>query len=436
MTDNTQHGNPSHKLESDVRSYVRSYPIVIKKAKGAIITDENGNEHLDFLAGAGALNYGHNNPHIKKHLIEYLESDGIIHSLDMATQAKNHFMDVFGDLILKPRGLEYKIQFPGPTGTNAVEAALKLARKATGRTGVISFTNGYHGMTLGALAVTGNKYHRENIPGIPYGDVTFMPYCRYTNTLDNSIEFLRIKLEDDSSGLDLPAAIILETIQGEGGINQATTQWLQDLRALCDEFGVLMIIDDIQAGCGRTGDFFSFEESGIVPDIVTLSKSIGAYGLPMALVLMKPEIDVWKPAEHNGTFRGHNLAFVAAAKALEHYWANDDFSKSIKYKSALLKEKLTAFADNFPQAEFSVRGRGLMYGLESLADRTLAGQIQKKCFENSLIIETCGSNGQVLKFLMPLTITEIELNKGLSIIRNACEEILENKTEQKRARKT
>lgn len=421
--------DPSHKLESNVRSYVRSYPMVIKKAKGAIITDENGNEYLDFLAGAGTLNYGHNNPEIKKHVIEYLESDGIIHSLDMATQAKNEFIEVFSNLILKPRNLDYKIQFPGPTGTNAVEAALKLARKVTGRTGVISFTNGYHGMTLGALAVTGNKYHREHIPGTASSDVTFTPYCRYSNIVDNSIEFLRYKLEDDSSGLDLPAAVILETVQGEGGINIATSKWLRELRALTKEYGVLLIIDDIQAGCGRTGDFFSFEEAGIVPDIVTLSKSIGAYGLPMALVLMKPELDVWKPAEHNGTFRGHNLAFVAATKALEHYWADDQFSKSIKHKSALLKKKLDAIATKFPQAEFDVRGCGLMYGMESLADETLASQIQKKCFENHLIIETCGSKGQVLKFLMPLTISESELNKGLSIVTQACEDILVDEQE-------
>lgn len=428
---NTQHLDPSHELESDVRSYVRTYPIVIQKAKGAILTDEDGNDYLDFLAGAGALNYGHNNPHIKSHLIEYLESDGIVHSLDMATEAKLNFLETFYNLILKPRELDYQIQFPGPTGTNAVEAALKLARKATGRTTVISFTNGYHGMTLGALAVTGNKYHREHIPGVPYGDVVFMPYCRYTNTVDNSIEFLRVKMQDDSSGLDLPAAIILETMQGEGGINLATNKWLQDLKALCDEFGVLLIIDDIQAGCGRTGDFFSFEEAEIVPDIVTLSKSIGAYGLPMAIVLMKPELDVWKPAEHNGTFRGHNLAFVAATKALEHYWADDNFSQSVKHKAALLKEKLGSLAEKFPEAEFDVRGRGLMFGLESLADEALAGQIQKKCFENGLIIESCGSNGQVLKFLMPLTITETELNKGLSIVEQACEGILTQ--EQKRA---
>lgn len=415
--------DPSHRLESNVRSYVRSYPIMIKQARGAVITDENGNEYLDFLAGAGTLNYGHNNPAIKRYIIEYLESDGIIHSLDMATQAKNDFIRTFDDLILKPRNLEYKIQFPGPTGTNAVEAALKLARKITGRTGIISFTNGYHGMTLGALAVTGNKYHRENIPGIPSGDVTFMPYCRYSDSISNSIEFLRYKLEDASSGVDLPAAIILETVQGEGGINVATGSWLRNLRNLCDEFGVLLIVDDIQAGCGRTGDFFSFEEAGIAPDIVTLSKSIGAYGLPMAVVLMKPELDVWQPAEHNGTFRGHNLAFVAATAALKQYWADDVFSKDVKKKSALLKERLDTIAEKFPEAEYEVRGRGLMYGLEAKSDETAASQIQKICFENNMIIETCGSKSQVLKFLMPLIITEGELDKGLSIVERACREV-------------
>ncbi len=425
--------NPAHKIESNVRSYVRSYPITIETAKGAIITDEDGNEYLDFLAGAGTLNYGHNNPHIKQHLINYIESDGIVHSLDMSTKAKHKFLQTFDDLILKPRGYDYKVQFPGPTGTNAVEAALKLARKATGRTGVISFTNGYHGMTLGALAVTGNKYHRENIPGIPYGDVTFTPYCKYTETVDNSIEFLRYKLEDDSSGLDLPAAIILETVQGEGGINPASTKWLKNLRDLCDEFGVLMIVDDIQSGNGRTGNFFSFEEAGIVPDIVTLSKSIGAYGLPMALVLMKPELDIWEPAEHNGTFRGHNLAFVAATNAIEHYWSDDKFAQSVRDKSKMLKSRLDNIAATYPQAEFDVRGTGLMYGLESVADESLAGQIQKKCFEHNLIVETCGSNGQVLKFLMPLIITEEELDKGLSIIEEVCAELLKNKTLSKAA---
>ncbi len=416
--------DPAHKIESNVRSYVRSYPIVIKQAQGSIITDEDGNKYLDFLGGAGALNYGHNNPKIKSHLIEYLQFDGIIHSLDMASHAKLDFLNTFNNKILMPRGLNYKVQFTSPTGTNAVEAALKLARKVTGRTGVISFTNGYHGMTLGALAVTGNKYHRQGIPGVESTHVTFMPYCRYVDGLDSSIDFLRYKLEDDSSGVDLPAAVIVETVQGEGGINVATTQWLKNLRELCNEFGVLLIVDDIQAGCGRTGDFFSFEASGIVPDIVTLSKSIGAYGLPLALVLIKPELDQWKPAEHNGTFRGHNLAFVAADKAIQYFWSDDKFSESVKRKEVFLRQRLEDLANKYPEADFDVRGRGLMYGIEAKANENIAMALQKICFKNGLIIETAGSHGQVLKFLMPLTISDAELERGLDIVEASCEQAL------------
>ena len=416
--------DPSHNLESEVKSYVRAFPIVVEKAKGEIITDQNGEEYLDFLSGAGTLNYGHNNPEIKECLLEYLKADGLVHGLDMSSTAKNHFIDTFNELILKPRGLKYKLQFCGPTGTNAVEAGLKLARKVTGRTNVMAFTNGFHGMTLGALSVTSNNYHKEGIPATASAHTTFMPYCGYTNNLESSIGFLRDFLRDNSSGVSLPAAMILETVQGEGGINIASKKWLRSLCKLCTEFGILLIVDDIQMGCGRTGDFFSFEEAGIEPDIVLLSKSIGAYGLPMAVVLLKPELDQWEPGQHNGTFRGHNLAFVAAAKALEHYWANNDFSKSIKHKSALLEENLQNIMSAYPELDFEVRGRGLAYGLESKADKSLAQKLSKECFSNKLIIETCGSDSQVLKPLPPLTITEAKLKEGLNIIKSAVKNVL------------
>ena len=219
--------DPSHTLESNVKSYVRTFPIMVEKAKGAIITDKNGEEYLDFLAGAGTLNYGHNNPKIKEHLLEYIQSDGLIHGLDMASIAKDSFIDTFDKLILEPRGLKYKLQFCGPTGTNAVEAGLKLARKVTGRTNVIAFTNGFHGMTLGALSVTGNNYHKEGIPSTASAHTTFMPYCNYTDNLESSIKFIRDFIRDNSSGVSLPAAIILETVQGEGGLNLASKEWLR-----------------------------------------------------------------------------------------------------------------------------------------------------------------------------------------------------------------
>jgi diaminobutyrate-2-oxoglutarate transaminase len=415
----SQSTDPSHKLESSVKSYVRSFPFVGTTAKGAIITAEDGTDYLDFLSGAGTLNYGHNNDHIKDALIDYIQQDGIIHGLDMATKAKNHFIETFDQTILKPRNLDYRLQFCGPTGTNAVEAAIKLARKVTGRLNIFSFTNGFHGMTQGALAVTGNNYHKEGIPGTYSHHTTFMPYCDYSKNVDDSIAYIRQHLNDNSSGVNLPAAMILECVQGEGGVNVASPRWLRGIRKLCDEFGIILIVDDIQMGCGRTGDFFSFEESGITPDIVLLSKSIGAYGLPMALVLIKPELDTWKPAQHNGTFRGHNLAFVAATHALNHYWSNDSFSKDVKRKSKIMEESLQTIARRYPELDFDVRGRGLVWAMESKKIPELAETIQKICFEHHMIIETCGSKDQALKPLPALVITDEELQQGLSIIEAA-----------------
>ena len=422
---NTVNTDPSHTLESNVKSYVRSFPFLAKRAKGSSIIADDGTHYLDFLSGAGTLNYGHNNDHFKQAIINYLEEDGIVHGLDMATEAKNRFIETFAQKILKPRGLDYRLQFCGPTGTNSVEAAIKLTRKVTGRVNIISFTNGFHGMTMGALAVTGNNYHKEGIPGTDSQYTTFMPYCGYSDNINDSIDYIRQYLIDNSSGVNLPAAIILESIQGEGGVNVASPRWLRGIRKLCDEFNILLIVDDIQMGCGRTGDFFSFEEAGIAPDIILLSKSIGAYGLPMALVLIKPELDIWKPAQHNGTFRGHNLAFVAATEALNHYWKTDDFSKDIKRKSKLVEERLQKIAKTYPALDFDVRGRGLVWALESTKDPALAAKVQKICFRHNLIIEVCGSQGQALKPLPPLTITDAELINGLDIIEAAYAEAVQ-----------
>ncbi|MDB2414804.1 diaminobutyrate--2-oxoglutarate transaminase [Rickettsiales bacterium] len=425
MTYKTQK-DPSHKLESNVKSYVRNFPFVATKAKGATIYADDGTEYLDFLSGAGTLNYGHNNDHFKEAVISYLENDGIVHGLDMATKAKNEFIETFNKNILEPKNLDYRLQFCGPTGTNSVEAAIKLARKVTQRVNIISFTNGFHGMSAGALAVTGNNYHKEGIPGTHSQYTTFMPYCGYSDNVDDSIAYIRQYLKDNSSGVNLPAAIILECIQGEGGVNVASPRWLRGIRKLCDEFNILLIVDDIQMGCGRTGDFFSFEEAGITPDIVLLSKSIGAYGLPMALVLLKPELDIWQPGQHNGTFRGHNLAFVAATEALNHYWNNDNFSEAIKSKAKMIEKSLNKIAKSYPEFDFDVRGRGLVWALEAKKNETIASEVQKECFKHGLIIETCGSVGQALKPLPSLTITESELLKGLSIIEKSYSDVIHN----------
>ncbi|WP_418184590.1 diaminobutyrate--2-oxoglutarate transaminase [Aliarcobacter vitoriensis] len=412
-------------FESEVRGYIRSFPTIFKKAKGSILTDEQGIEYIDFFAGAGTLNYGHNNEHISQALIEYIQNDGIVHGLDMATTAKKEFIQTFHELILNPRNLEYKLQFTGPTGTNAVETALKLARLVKKRSNIIAFTNGYHGLSQGSLAVTGNNQYRDE-SYISRTNATFMPYDGYFGDF-NTLKYLRKFIEDSSSGVDLPAAIILETIQGEGGINVASKEWLQELDSICKEFDILLIIDDIQVGNGRSGEFFSFEFAGIKPDMVTLSKSIGG-GLPMALLLFKPDLDQWKPGEHTGTFRGNNLAFVASKVSLEHYWKNDDLSNAVKYKENILKTKLEEIANKHRDiCTIDVRGRGLAYGFEIKNDTNIAGELSSYCFNEQLIIETCGSVGQVVKFLPPLLISEDLLIEGLNRFEKAFDKLLKDK---------
>ncbi len=411
-------------LESEVRGYVRAFPAVFDTAKGAFLYDEQGNEFIDFFAGAGTLNYGHNNPLISAALIEYLQRDRIVHALDKATVAKKHFLQKLRDTILAPRNLEYKVQFTGPTGTNAVETALKLARMVKRRSNVIAFTNGYHGLTMGALAVTGNDFYRDESYGAR-NNADSVPFDGYFGPDVNTIDYLRRFLEDASSGIDLPAAVIVETVQGEGGINVASNQWLQELEALCREFDILLIIDDIQMGNGRTGTFFSFEESGIKPDMVTVSKSIGG-GLPMALLLMRPELDQWKPGEHTGTFRGNNLAFVAATQALS-YWDNDDFADAIKYKGAIMQEELGRIKDKYTdRLDAELRGRGMVWGLDF--QRTgFAGEVSQAAFDSNLVIELAGADDSVVKFLPALIIEEDTLRKGMSIIDRVIGELLEQK---------
>ncbi|MCV3213047.1 diaminobutyrate--2-oxoglutarate transaminase [Plectonema radiosum NIES-515] len=405
-----------NQLESNVRNYCRSFPTVFKKAQGSILEDENGCKYLDFFSGAGTLNYGHNNPKLKERLLDYINADGLVHSLDMATVAKKEFLIAFAEIILKPRELDYKIQFCGPTGTNAIEAALKIARNTTGRHNVISFSNSFHGVTLGSLAATANAYYRE-ASGIPTIGVTFMPYDGYLGSDVDTTEYLDKVLSDRSSGVDLPAAVILETVQGEGGVNVASFSWLRSLLKVCRKHHVLLIVDDVQAGCGRTGTFFSFEEAGISPDLVILSKSLSGFGLPFSVVLIKPELDQWKPGQHNGTFRGNNLAFVTAKAALEIYWQNDCFSASVKEKGTILRNRLEQIVKNNWEWDFSVRGRGMIQGLDC-KDGDLASNIARKAFEKGLVIETCGSKGQVIKCLSPLTISEQELEQGLNILEN------------------
>lgn len=410
-------------IESEVQSYARAFPRVFNKAQGEFMYDTEGNRYLDFLAGAGTLNYGHNNPVFKRKLLDYVHSDGITHGLDLHTAAKQEFLETFNEKILKPRGLEYMVQFTGPTGTNAVEAALKIARNVTGRENIVSFTNGFHGVSLGSLAATGNSHHR-GAGGVSLAGVSRMPYDGYLGEGIDTTVYLDKVLSDSSSGIDSPAAVIVETVQGEGGINAASFDWLRNLQAVCRRHGVLLIVDDIQAGCGRTGTYFSFEEADIYPDIVTLSKSLGGYGLPFAVVLMRPELDQWRPGEHNGTFRGNNFAFVTATAAINAYWSDDHFSADIKRKGAYISQRLQTIVDRYGEGNFSCRGRGMFQGLNCVSGK-LAAKITKKAFERGLIIETSGADDQVVKCLCPLVISDENLKAGLDILEQSVADILE-----------
>ncbi|RYY27632.1 MAG: diaminobutyrate--2-oxoglutarate transaminase [Sphingomonadales bacterium] len=400
--------------ESQVRSYSRAIPRQFNRAEGVWLHDTNGGRYLDFLSGCSTLNYGHNHPVLKQALIDYIVADGITHGLDLHTDAKAEFLGALEDVILRPRGLDYRAMFTGPTGTNAVEAAIKLARKVTGREMILAFTNGFHGMTLGALACTGNAGKRSGA-GVPLSHVSHEAYDGYHGPDVDTAALLDQRLSDPSSGLDAPAAILVETVQGEGGLNVASPEWLRAIAQIAKKHGALLIIDDIQAGCGRTGGFFSFEGMEFTPDIVTLAKSLSGMGLPLALTLFRPELDIWSPGEHNGTFRGNNHAFVTAAATLRHFWSDDSFIGDIARRGRMLEQRLDRMAR---EHGLSTRGRGMMRGID-MGSGEAASVVTSTCFTAGLIIETSGAHDEIVKVLAPLTIDDTVFAAGLDILEQA-----------------
>jgi diaminobutyrate-2-oxoglutarate transaminase len=405
--------------ESAVRTYSRSMPRQFGKAQGVWMHDNAGGRYLDFLSGCSSLNYGHNHPVLKAALVDYIAGDGVTHALDLHTDAKTEFLRTFEDVVLEPRGLDYRMMFTGPTGTNAVEAAIKLARKVTGREMVVAFTNGFHGMTLGALACTGNAGKRGGA-GVPLNHVSHEPFDGYYGEGVDTADLLEQRLSDPSSGLDAPAAFLVETVQGEGGLNAASPGWLRKIAALARKHGALLIVDDIQAGCGRTGGFFSFEGMGFTPDIVTLAKSLSGMGLPFALTLIRPDLDIWAPGEHNGTFRGNNHAFVTATAALREFWADPAFADDVARRGGILEGRLERMADRHG---LSTRGRGMMRGID-VGSGEIAARITGACFDAGLIIETSGAHDEIVKVLAPLVIDDATLNAGLDILETSLAEAI------------
>lgn len=409
--------------ESEIRGYSRAYPTVFASASNARQVDEAGKSYIDFFAGAGVLNFGHNNPKMKDAIIQFIQADGVAHSLDMATTAKRDFMLAFVETIMKPRKMHYKLQFMGPTGTNAVEASLKLARRVTGRRPVVAFSHGFHGMTLGALACTANSYFR-NAAGIPLEHVVRMPFETAAGGGIDQIQELRCAYADASSGLEAPAAFIVEPLQAEGGVNLASEKWLRAVQDLAHELGALFIVDDIQAGCGRTGSYFSFDGMDIQPDIINLAKGIGGFGTPLAMNLVKPEHDKhWNPGEHTGTFRGQGFSFVAGREALR-YFENDTLMAEVRTKGEKMKTHIEGIAARYQQHGFAVRGRGMMQGLD-VVDGARAKAMAKTCFDNGLLIGPCGTGGRVLKLIPPLTIPDSDLDEGLKLLTQSIDTVME-----------
>lgn len=400
--------------ESEIRGYCRANPTVFCSSSNARMIDEQGRSYIDFFAGAGVLNFGHNNPRMKEAIIKFIESDGVAQSLDLYTSTKREFIHAFVETILKPRNMEYKLQFVGPTGTNAVEAALKLARRVTGRTHIVAFNQGFHGMTLGSLACTANSYFR-GAAGIPLNHVSHVPFETNIGGGMEGLQSLRATFENSSSGVALPAAFIVEPVQAEGGVNIASPEWLDELQCIARDFEALLIFDDIQASCGRTGPYFSFDGLGLSPDIICMAKGIGGFGTPLAMNLIKPEHDAhWKPGEHTGTFRGQGISFVAGREALR-YFEDEQLIEQTLERGTMVADSLLEVADTHAEKGFVVRGRGLMQGLD-VVDGTLAKAVARECFDTGLIVGPCGRDGRVLKLLPPLTIPDEDLNEGLEIL--------------------
>jgi diaminobutyrate-2-oxoglutarate transaminase len=414
--DMAQNSSIYARRESEARSYCRAMNAVFTKAHGSEVFDADGNRYIDFLAGCSSLNYGHNDPDMKAALIEHIAGDGIAHGLDFHTEAKGAFLQAYEDHILAPRGMDYKVMLTGPTGTNAVEAALKLARKVTGRRNVVAFTNGFHGMTMGALALTGNASKRSGSGGGSLDDVTHMPFEGALGQSVDTLDVIDQMLSNPSSGVDAPAAFIFEPIQGEGGLNPASDAWMQGIEKIARKLGALLIVDDIQSGCGRSGQYFSFETSGIKPDMITQAKSLSGFGLPFAALLIKREHDIWKPAEHNGTFRGNTHAFVTARVAIEKFWSDKAFEKELAVKSTALTQALQDVADLLDGA--TLKGRGLMQGVD-VGSGDLAANICARAYELGLLIETSVAHDEVVKVLAPLTTPNAIMREGFDILKQA-----------------
>lgn len=427
--------------ESNARSYPRKFPFALAKAKGSWVQDVEGNQYLDFLCGAGTLALGHNYPEINQAMIDLLAGDFPLHTLDLTTAVKDEFVHTLLSLLPSPLRENAKIQFCSPSGTDATDAALKLCKTATGRSSIIAFQGGYHGMGHGALACTGNLNAKSKINGL-MPEVQFMPLpysyrCPFglggEKGLDAACAFFERTLKDPESGVKKPAAVIIEPVLGEGGVIPVPFKFMQTIRRVTEELDIPMIVDEIQCGIGRTGKFYAFEYSGIVPDVILSSKAVGG-SQPLAVVIYNKKLDTWTPGAHAGTFRGNQLAMKAGAILIKKV-SEPAFLSDVKRKGQIIIDRLTAL-ENRVSIIGDVRGLGLMIGVEFidpnggkdimgkfLPSGEIASKVQKLCFENRFIMEKGGRNGSVMRCLCALNVTDEEISKAMEIFEKCVIEV-------------
>ena len=428
-------------FESSARSYPRKFPLALTKAKGVWVEDVEGNRYIDFLSGAGTLALGHNDEEVSQAMIDLIQSGATLHTLDLMTPMKDEFVDNLFSIVPKELADKAKVQFCSPSGTDATEAAIKLCKTATGRDTVIAFSGGYHGMGHGAMALTGNLNAKTKVANIMPG-VQFMPYpysYRCPMGLGGEagtkacIAYFERLLKDPESGVTKPAAVILEAIQGEGGVVPAPVEFLQAVRKITKELDIPMICDEIQCGVGRSGKIFAFEHAGIVPDVILISKAIGG-GQPMSVVVYDKKLDTWGPGAHAGTFRGNQLA-MAAGMIVMNRIKDPKFLAEVTRKGDYMKSRLLKLKDEVSIIG-DVRGKGLMLGIEFIdpngpkdimghpePNGEITARVQRLCFDNKLIMEKGGRYGSVMRCLCPLTIKDEEIDIALSIFEKVVKEV-------------
>ena len=416
-------------LDSSAVAYPKNVPIAIEDAKGATLRDADGNVFLDFFAGVGVLNVGHSNPYVLEGVREQMEK--VVHTIDFPTEARLDLIEKLNEIAPGSLPDENRVVFGGPTGSDAIEATIKLAKYNTNGDGLIAFRGSYHGASSGALSLTGGrKYKRDYAPLLP--NVHHVPYpypLRYGGDPDAAreaaIENVTELLEDPYSGITNPAGIWVEPIQGEGGVVVPPKGFLTELKAIAEENGVPLIVDEIQTGFGRTGKWFASNWDGVTPDVMPMAKAIGGIGLPLSATMYHEDLDTWDAGGHIGTYRGNAPAMVAGTRAIEYIQQHDLLSHADEL-GGYMRTRLREAADDTDRV-VEVRGRGLFTGVEFVDEdgepsKATVKAIQQYCYKRGVIVWTAGRHGHVLRLLPPLVMTRQQAEAGLDVVCDAIDE--------------